>query len=376
MPINYDPNVDYSDLIAQEAAKGVNANGALLSQYEQQRNQKIQDQGLGYGQTHIYSNAGNGWGANGNITSGSGGNGVVSGAGGGSGANLSGGYYTARDQSDYINQLYDAALKSAQAALQGQYDQQVAAFDSAAERIPGQYRTARNQSSAQAAVERANMNELLAASGLNTGAAGQARLAMGIAAQNDINDINRQQADALADLELQRTQAMSAYSAAVAEAIANNDMERAQALYQEAQRVDNSYRLNIEDALLQQQYQMNNLNMDATRQQMQLAAAADQREQQLLAAQLAGYSSGGSGGGSGGGGGGGSPTIERVDRVDSNSSTPTTTTLGTDAQLLLSQLQRIPGLTNENRIAMILDYQNSGRISEAEKELLYSYLGY
>ena len=34
----YDPNVDYSDLIAQEAAKGVNANRQLLARYEAQRN--------------------------------------------------------------------------------------------------------------------------------------------------------------------------------------------------------------------------------------------------------------------------------------------------------------------------------------------------
>ena len=55
MPITYDPSVDYSDLIAQEAAKGVNANANLLAQYEQQRNQKITDQGLSIPTTNIYS---------------------------------------------------------------------------------------------------------------------------------------------------------------------------------------------------------------------------------------------------------------------------------------------------------------------------------
>ena len=34
MPTNYDPGVDYSALIAQEAAKGVNANRPLLAAYE------------------------------------------------------------------------------------------------------------------------------------------------------------------------------------------------------------------------------------------------------------------------------------------------------------------------------------------------------
>ena len=34
----YNPAVDYSALIAQEAAKGVNADRQLLAQYEAQRN--------------------------------------------------------------------------------------------------------------------------------------------------------------------------------------------------------------------------------------------------------------------------------------------------------------------------------------------------
>ena len=377
----YNTNVDYSDLIAQEAAKGAGANRDLLAQYESQRNAKIDAEGLPYAKTYDYTTrpAGSGWGAS-DAVGGTGGNGSVSingsgGVGGSGGSVPSGGYYTARDQSEYINQLYDAAVKSAQAALEGAYNEAVLGFDHAEAQIPEQYRAARNQTSADAAVQRANMNEQLAASGLNTGATGQARLAMGIAEQNAMAALNRQQQAAIDEITLQRNQARAQYEAAVAQAIADNDMQRAQALYQEAQRVDNSYRSYLEDALQQQQYQMNQLSMEATRQQMQLAAAADQREQQLLEAELAGYGS--SGGSTGGGGGGGNPTIERVDRVDSSdNSTPAATTLGSNAQMLLSQLQRIPGLTNENRIAMILDYRDSGRISEAEKELLYSYLGY
>ena len=47
----FDPNVDYSDLIAQEAAKGVNANRPLLAAYETARNAKIAGEGLGYALT-------------------------------------------------------------------------------------------------------------------------------------------------------------------------------------------------------------------------------------------------------------------------------------------------------------------------------------
>ena len=55
MAVSYDPNVDYSDLIAQEAAKGVNANRQLLAQYEAQRNAKIAGERLPYTQTSVYT---------------------------------------------------------------------------------------------------------------------------------------------------------------------------------------------------------------------------------------------------------------------------------------------------------------------------------
>ena len=325
MPTTYDPSVDYSALIAQEAAKGVNANANLLAQYETQRNQKISDQGLNYGQTHIYTKNGGGWagddagiaegigGASGGASGGSV-NGVVSGVGG-TGSVPSGGYYTARDQSGYINSLYDAAINSAQNALKGAYDEAVLGFDAAEEKVPIQYRAARNQTAADAAVQRANMNEQLNASGLNTGASGQARLSMGIAEQNAMAALNRQQQAAIDEITLQRNQARVQYETAVAQAIAENDMERARALYEEAVRVDNSYRSYLEDALQQQQYLMNQLNMEATRQQMQLAAAADRREQQLLEAELAQAAA--SSAPSYGGGGGGGDVPRRNDDTES-----------------------------------------------------------
>lgn len=157
----------------------------MLAQYESQRNAKIDAEGLPYAKTYDYTTrpAGSGWGAS-DAVGGTGGNGSVSingsgGVGGSGGSVPSGGYYTARDQSEYINQLYDAAVKSAQAALEGAYNEAVLGFDHAEAQIPEQYRAARNQTSADAAVQRANMNEQLAASGLNTGTSGQARLAMG-----------------------------------------------------------------------------------------------------------------------------------------------------------------------------------------------------
>lgn len=227
--VSYDPNVDYSDLIAQEAAKGVNANRDLLAQYEAQRNAKIQGMGLNYGQTNIYSNSG---GAN---TTDIGVGTIVD-------MGKPNGYYTAQDQSDLINQLYDAAIEASKAALKAEYEKNLAAYDAQAEKLPQIYQRAKNQTASDAAIAQQSMNERFAASGLNTGAQGQAALSMNTALQGNLSALDADRAEKLADIEAQRTQSMLDYQNAIAQAIANNELERAQALYNEAIRVDNSYR--------------------------------------------------------------------------------------------------------------------------------------
>lgn len=227
--VSYDPNVDYSDLIAQEAAKGVNANKDLLAQYEAQRNAKIQGMGLNYNQTNIY-------GSNGAAGTTDVGVGTIVDMG------RPNGYYTAQDQSDLINQLYDAAIEAQKAALKAEYEKNLAAYDAQAEKLPQIYQSAKNQTASDAAVTQQSMNERFAASGLNTGAQGQAALSMNTALQGNLSALDADRAEKLADLEAQRTQSILDYQNAIAQAIANNELERAQALYNEAIRVDNSYR--------------------------------------------------------------------------------------------------------------------------------------
>lgn len=236
MAVQYDPKVDYSDLIAQEAAKGVNANRNLLAQYEQQRNAKIADQNLGYAQTNIYTNG------SGNVTGSTAPNVTDVGVGSIVSMGKPGGYYTATSQADYINELYDASLKAQQAALESAYNANLAAYDQQASKIPAVYQAAKNQTASSAEIARQGLNERFAASGLNTGAQGQAALAMNTATQGSLSSLDAQRAQAVADIEAERAQTMAQYQSAVAEAIAKNEMQRAQALYEEAMRVDNSYR--------------------------------------------------------------------------------------------------------------------------------------
>lgn len=219
----YDKNVDYSDLIAAEAAKGVNADKQLLAELEAARNAKIAGENLDYAQTNVYTQE----------------------------FGTPPHYYTAEDHSDYINEIYAAAERQALSALEGAYREQLAAYDSEAAALPGLYREAKNQSAASAAVTQQSMNERFTASGLNSGAQGQAALALGIASQGELAGLDAERASRLADIEVQRAQTKQQYQNAVAQAIAQNEIERANALYQEAVRVDNSFAA-IDAELLEQ----------------------------------------------------------------------------------------------------------------------------
>ena len=147
---------------------------------------------------------------------------------------------SATSQEAYINAMYDANAAKQKAALEEQYMANVGTLDRQAAKIPGQYDAAANQAAAQAAINRANFNEQAAATGLNAGATGQAALAQNNALLGEIAAIRKNQADALGDVEAQRASLMQQYQAAIKAAIANNEADRAAALYNEAKRVDES----------------------------------------------------------------------------------------------------------------------------------------
>ncbi len=147
---------------------------------------------------------------------------------------------SATSQESYINAMYDANEQKQRAALEAQYAANVGAIDQQAAKIPGQYDAAANRAAAQAAINRANLNEQYAALGLNAGATGQAALAQNNALQSSISSIRQSQAEALNDVEAQRVSLQQQYQAAIKEAIANNEADRAAALYNEAKRVDES----------------------------------------------------------------------------------------------------------------------------------------
>ena len=304
---SYDPNTDYSDLIAAEAAKGVNANRQLLAQLEASRNAKIAAERLPYAQTAVYTSE--------------------------LGRPL--GYYEATDRSDYINEIYDTAREQALSALESAYESALGGYDAAKAAVPGTYRAARNAAAGQAALTRQSVNEQFAASGLNSGAAGQARLSLALAGQNALNALSAEQAAELGELELRRAEAEAGYRSAVAEAIAESELERAQALYDEAVRVESSYRTYSEELLaawgLTPTGAPIDSGEDAAAGTRGPAARAPEPEEDKPAA--------------------------AVD-YDANA-----------AQLRL-QLERIPGLTRENKAALVRDYYANGKIKYEDMQSL------
>ncbi len=147
---------------------------------------------------------------------------------------------SAASQEDYINAMYAANEAAARERLQAEYENNLAAAGRQEEKLAPSYDAAANQAAAQAAINRQNFNEMAAASGLNTGTASQAQLAQNNALLGNISEIRRAQADAQAELDFQRTQMEAQYQQAIREAVAQNDLQKAQALYQEAKRVDES----------------------------------------------------------------------------------------------------------------------------------------
>lgn len=147
---------------------------------------------------------------------------------------------SATPQNDYIEALNKAQQEAALQALKSAYEQNVIDIDAQAGKIPGIYQGARNRTSAAAERSRAGFNEYAAASGLNSGAGGQAQLAMSNQNMANMSAIDQQEAQAMNDLETTRLKVSTQYQNDIAQAIADGNLQKAQQLYQEAVRVDES----------------------------------------------------------------------------------------------------------------------------------------
>ncbi|MGM9640549.1 MAG: hypothetical protein ACI3V3_04210 [Faecousia sp.] len=149
--------------------------------------------------------------------------------------------------SEYLRKAYAAQLESELAGLKVAYEKSMAGYEDQEARLPQQYDAARNNVAAQDALARKAFDERAAASGLSSGAAGQAELARSSAYQRDIANLDQQQANAASDIQLAKTNLQAQYESAIAQARAEGNSALATALYDELVRVQN---LNREDAIL------------------------------------------------------------------------------------------------------------------------------
>lgn len=143
-------------------------------------------------------------------------------------------------QVDQVNAVYDAAREAQLAQLKSAFEENSATLEEQRAAIPEAYQLQRNQTAAQSELAGRSFREYAAASGLNSGAGGQAELARSNQLQGDLSALGRQETAEQRALESQIAQLKIQYQNAVAQAVAQGEYDRAAALLQEYQRAQES----------------------------------------------------------------------------------------------------------------------------------------
>lgn len=147
---------------------------------------------------------------------------------------------TYEPQVEAVENTYEAAKSKALAALQSSYDKSRLELENTMKEIPGTYQSQANQIAAEALKQQQNFNESAAYSGMNTGNGSQAQLAMNNQLQGNMSTLRTNEASAIAKVQQQLSTLYVEYQNSIAEAIANNEYERAAALLSEYQKAAES----------------------------------------------------------------------------------------------------------------------------------------
>ena len=131
----------------------------------------------------------------------------------------------------YINDIYDRQKESTLRTLKSAYDSNVASIDTAKKALDTNSYEAKREVAGDAAITRQRLNEAFAANGLNTGAVGQANLALLNQKAANLNKIDLARQQAQQEYDAQKAALMQTYQAEVKSAIQQNDADRAKALY-------------------------------------------------------------------------------------------------------------------------------------------------
>lgn len=179
-----------------------------------------------------------------------------------------------------ITQMYDAQLKNQKAQLQKDNDAANANLDKAQRENQKATDASLNRVAVEAQKDMMNDAEYYAASGLSSGARAQARLSRSNQQAADMTALRQAGLEADAEAERQRALLAKEYAAAITQAQAENDLKKAQALYEQAQLE--------EQRLLQKQLAEEETLQAQIKAQGDLAAqqAKLQQERELAAAKL------------------------------------------------------------------------------------------
>ena len=131
----------------------------------------------------------------------------------------------------YINDIYDRQKESTLRTLKSAYDSNVASIDTAKKALDTNSYEAKREVAGDAAITRQRLNEAFAANGLNTGAVGQANLALLNQKAANLNKIDLARQQAQQEYDAQKAALMQTYQAEVKSAIQQNDADKAKALY-------------------------------------------------------------------------------------------------------------------------------------------------
>lgn len=165
----------------------------------------------------------------------------------------------------HINSMYDSYLEGQKATLQSGYETNVSNLDAEKEKSRKETDTNLTRTYVEAAKKAKNYNEVQNAYGLTSGAMGQAQLASGNQLAGDLTGIRNQGADAMAEIERQRSILAKEYAAAIAKAQADNDFQRAQALYEAAQKEqDRLQQIKMLQMQFEQQVKMFQMQQEAS----------------------------------------------------------------------------------------------------------------
>ena len=147
---------------------------------------------------------------------------------------------TANSQEELIRKMYESNLNSNKSQLESDYNQNISDLGAEESKLGQIYYEQQRQAQAESDRNRQAFQEYANARGLNSGTGGQAELAQSNQLSANLNALRQSEAEKRAEVERQRQLLGQQYQKAIQKAQADNDLNLAKALYEEAVRVDES----------------------------------------------------------------------------------------------------------------------------------------